>query len=185
VIVGWTGMRGVIALAAAIALPATLATGEPFPQRELIVFLSFSVIFVTLVLQGLTLPAVVRALGVADGDRNQHEQEERLARREILDAALAYLAKTRTEDDNDFQEIYDDLTVHYRHRLAALGDDDSADSRLSPGHRERHPRLLRDLIRIERQTAVRLRNQGRINDETLREIEYELDLREANRSIVA
>jgi monovalent cation/hydrogen antiporter len=65
-VLGWTGMRGVIALAAAIALPQTLADGSPFPQRDLIVFLAFSVILVTLVLQGLTLPWVVRILGVAD-----------------------------------------------------------------------------------------------------------------------
>ena len=65
-VVGWTGMRGVIALAAAIALPQTLADGSPFPQRNLIIFLAFCVIFVTLVLQGLTLPWLVRVLGVAD-----------------------------------------------------------------------------------------------------------------------
>src|SRR5205814_9926574 len=91
IVVGWTGMRGVIALAAAIALPATLANGAPFPQRDLIVFLSFSVIFVTLVLQGLTLPFVVRALGVADGDTDESDNEEKSARRANLDAALDYV----------------------------------------------------------------------------------------------
>ena len=182
IVVGWTGMRGVIALAAAIALPATLANGAPFPQRDLIVFLSFSVIFVTLVLQGLTLPFVVRALGVADGDTDESDNEEKSARRAILDAALDYLVQFRKEDDSEFQEIYDDLTGHYRHRLAAVNGEEADENALSPEHRERHVRLLRDLIRVERQTVVRLRNQGRINDETLRQIEYELDLREANPS---
>ena len=65
-IIGWTGMRGVIALAAAMSLPKTLANGSPFPHRDLIVFLTFSVILVTLVFQGLTLPWVIRMLGLAE-----------------------------------------------------------------------------------------------------------------------
>jgi CPA1 family monovalent cation:H+ antiporter len=176
-------MRGVISLAAAIALPATLANGNPFPQRDLIIFLAFSVIFVTLVLQGLTLPFVVRVLGIASagGQKNETEEEES-ARREMLQSALAYLAETRREDESEFLEIYDDLTGHYRHRLAAVDGGEDPDGRLSPEHRERHTRLLRDLLRVERQTALLLRDQGRINDETLRQLEYELDLREANPS---
>jgi CPA1 family monovalent cation:H+ antiporter len=82
-IVGWTGMRGVISLAAAIALPQTLANGAPFVQRDLIIFLTFSVILVTLVLQGLTLPPLVRALGLAGASGRNCEEEE--ARRIILD----------------------------------------------------------------------------------------------------
>jgi CPA1 family monovalent cation:H+ antiporter len=150
----------------------------------LIIFLAFSVIFVTLVLQGLTLPFVVRVLGVANtiGPKNETEEEEEKARREMLQSALTYLEETRKEDESDFMEIYDDLTGHYRHRLAAVDSTDYSDARLSPEHQERHTRLLRDLLRIERQTALRLRNQGRINDETLRQLEYELDLREANPS---
>jgi CPA1 family monovalent cation:H+ antiporter len=184
-VVGWTGMRGVIALAAAIALPETLANGDPFPQRNLIVFLAFSVIFVTLVLQGLTLPFVVRALGVAGAPKDENQDEENSARREMLDAALSYLEESRKEDESDFQDIYDDLTGHYRHRLAAVSEKDDSENGLTPEHHERHTRLLRDLVRVERQTALRLRNQGRINDETLRQLEYELDLREANPSASA
>ncbi len=65
-VIGWTGMRGVIALAAAMSLPQTLADGSPFPHRDLIVFLTFSVIVVTLVFQGLTLPPLIRILGLAE-----------------------------------------------------------------------------------------------------------------------
>jgi CPA1 family monovalent cation:H+ antiporter len=178
-------MRGVIALAAAIALPETLANGDPFPQRNLIVFLAFSVIFVTLVLQGLTLPIVVRVLGVAGGALDENDAEEKSARRAILDAALAYLEELRKEDQTEFREIYDDLAGHYRHRLAAVSAIEDPENALPPEHWERHARLLRDLLRVERQTAVRLRNQGRINDETLRQIEYELDLRESHSSASA
>ena len=78
------------------------------------------------------------------------------------------------------QEICDDLTGHYRHRLAAVSGKDDPENGLTPEHQERHTRLLRDLLRVERHTAMRLRDQGRINDETLRQLEYELDLREAN-----
>jgi monovalent cation/hydrogen antiporter len=179
---GWTGMRGVISLAAAIALPEMLANGNSFPQRDLIIFLAFSVIFVTLVLQGLTLPFVVRALGIAvvGGPNIETGAEEESARREMLQSALAYLEENRREDESEFLEIYDDLTGHYRHRLAAVSGSDNPENELSPDHRERHTRLLRDLLRVERQTAIRLRDKGRINDETLRQLEYELDLREAN-----
>ena len=173
-IVGWTGMRGVISLAAAIALPRTLANGAPFAQRDLIIFLTFSVILVTLVLQGLTLPPLVRVLGLAGSEGRSTEEEE--ARRIILEAALGYLEKIRVEDGSDPDEIYDDLEEHYRHRLATLKGD------INDIHTDHHRRLVklsRDVLRVERQTAVRLRNEGRINDELLRDLEHELDLSEA------
>ncbi len=179
-ILGWTGMRGVIALAAAIALPQVLADGSPFPQRNLIVFLAFCVILVTLVLQGLTLPWLVRIFGIADPPGSNVEEEA--ARREILEAALAYLAEQRQKDTGEFDSIYEDLVGHYRHRLADVIGKEDGESDLSPEGHERLSRISRDLLRLERQTAVRLRNQGRINDETLRQLEHELDLRESGPS---
>ena len=175
-IVGWTGMRGVIALAAAIALPQLLESGQPFAQRNLIIFLAFYVIFVTLVLQGLTLPSVVRALGVAqDGASNEEES----ARREILQAALAFLEESQERDEKEFAALYEDLSGHYRERLNDLARAEDRASDGSLAHHQRLSRLSRELLRVERQTAVRLRNQGHINDETLRQLERELDLREA------
>src|SRR6266851_1396820 len=88
-VVGWTGMRCVVALAAAIALPEALSDGSPFPQRNLIIFLTFSVILVTLVLQGLTLPPLIRALGLAGSKGYESEEEE--ARKAMVEAALAHL----------------------------------------------------------------------------------------------
>jgi monovalent cation/hydrogen antiporter len=176
-ILGWTGMRGVIALAAAIALPQTLANGAPFPQRNLIIFLSFSVIFVTLVLQGLTLPPLVRALGLASEPGPNCEEEA--ARREIVQAALAHLEELRKKDETEFAAMYEDLTGHYRQRLAALTGEDAAENGVSPQHHKRLSRISRELLRIERCTAVRLRNEGNIDDEILRELERELDFREA------
>jgi CPA1 family monovalent cation:H+ antiporter len=170
-------MRGVIALAAAISLPQTLANGAPFPQRNFIIFLAFSVIFVTLVLQGLTLPPLVRALGLASAPGPNLEEEA--ARRQMLEAALAYLEKLHEKDEAEFAPMYEDLTGHYRQRLAVLSekkDDENA------GKLQRHQRLSRisrELLRVERCTAVQLRNDGAIDDEVLRQIERELDLREA------
>src|SRR5438046_1705949 len=95
-VVGWTGMRGVVALAAAIALPETLADGRPLPERNLIIFLTFSVILVTLVLQGLTLPPLIRALGLAGTANNNTEEEE--ARRILTSTALAHLEAAREQN---------------------------------------------------------------------------------------
>jgi Na+/H+ antiporter len=176
-ILGWTGMRGVIALAAAIALPQTLENGAPFPQRDLIIFLAFSVIFVTLVLQGLTLPPLVRALGLASEPGPNLEEEA--ARRQIVEAALGRLQELRNKDEAEFDAMYEDLTGHYRQRLAALTGKEDNENGVTPQHHTHLSRIARDLLRVERCTAVRLRNEGDIDDEILRQIERELDFREA------
>ncbi|HXU17323.1 MAG TPA: Na+/H+ antiporter [Terriglobales bacterium] len=177
-IVGWTGMRGVVSLAAAIALPRALENGTVFAQRNLIIFLAFSVILVTLVLQGLTLPPLIRALGVAGGSGSHREETE--ARRTILDTALSYLEKLRGKSDSETAEVCEDLAKHYRHRLATLAEEgEGAEDGINPTFYKRFNDLSRELLRVERQTAVQLRNQRRISDELLREIEREIDLGEA------
>jgi CPA1 family monovalent cation:H+ antiporter len=177
-VVAWTGMRGVISLAAAIALPTTLAGGAPFAQRDTIIFLSFCVILVTLVLQGLTLPPLVRALGLAGAA--QPNTEEREARRAILQAAISHLEEVRGSQGSEFAEIYDDLTQHYRRRMATLADtSESEQEETSPVLHRKYIAVSRELLRVERQVAVRLRNDRRISDEVLRDLERELDLGEA------
>ena len=173
-LIGWTGMRGVVALAAAIALPETVANGSPFPQRNLILFLTFSVILVTLVLQGLTLPSLIRALGLASagGDREQEEE----ARRIIASSALAHLKEARGQDLPEFAGVYDHIAHHYEQRFASLTKESADVDGMSNKQLERHRVLLAESLRIERKTAVRLRNEGHINDEVLRKIEHELDL---------
>jgi len=179
-IVGWTGMRGVISLAAAIALPQMLGEGRPFAQRNLMVFLAFCVILVTLVLQGLTLPVLIRALGLA-GDSGA-DSEEKEARRVILEAALTHLEKARKQDGSQFAEVYDDLAHHYRHRLATVSEDGGLQNDSAALHYARSLDISRDLLRVERRMAVHLRNQRSISDEVLRQIEHELDLSEARLS---
>jgi CPA1 family monovalent cation:H+ antiporter len=181
-VVGWTGMRGVVALAAAIALPETLADGSPFPQRNLIVFLTFSVIFVTLVLQGLTLPPLIRALGLAGA--TNHESEEEEARKAMVEAALAHLEDARKKGGTEFAAIYDDLEQRYRHRLANLTGQADEEIGANPAKYARYYALTRELLRAERRTAVKLRNEGRINDEVLRKVEHELDLSETRLSLM-
>ena len=177
-VVGWTGMRGVVALAAAISLPELLSDGSPFPQRNLIIFLTFCVILVTLVLQGFTLPPLIRALGLAgksghDGQENEEEE----ARRIITSTALTHLESARSQDLQDFEAVYDDLSHRYTRRLASLSKE-STDDGMSNRELARYRKILGELLRLERKTAVRLRNEGRINDEVLRKIEHELDLSE-------
>ena len=175
-VVGWTGMRGVVALAAALALPEVLANGSPFPQRNIIIFLTFCVILVTLVLQGLTLPALIRALGLAGSSGDHAEEEE--ARRIITSTALSHLEGVRTQDSDAFDAVYDDLTHRYSRRLASLSKDNADENGMSNQELARYRKILGELLRVERKTAVRLRNEGRINDEVLRKIEHEIDLSE-------
>ena len=176
-VIGWTGMRGVIALAAAISLPETLASGEPFAARNLIVFLTFSVILVTLVLQGLTLPPLIRALGLSG--IAESDTEERSARRKMLSAALAYLEASRAADDDSFAHVYDDLVHRYRHRLAAAGGIVEDEHQHSRETYLRLREIARGAIQAERQAMIRLRNQGDISDDSMRTMERELDLAES------
>jgi Na+/H+ antiporter len=175
-VIGWTGMRGVIALAAAMSLPQTLADGRPFPHRDLIVFLTFSVILVTLVFQGLTLPALIRQLGLAGAsDRNCEDQE---ARRLMLEAALQRLEEMRHDESAASAEVYHDLARHYQERLAIVSGGVPERDGEDIGNYRQYLNLSRSLLGVERRTALRLREQGRIGDEALRELEYDLDLNE-------
>ncbi|MGI8770035.1 MAG: Na+/H+ antiporter [Acidobacteriaceae bacterium] len=173
-VVGWTGMRGVVALAAAFSLPYTLADGRPFAQRNLIVFLTFSVILVTLVLQGSTLPALIRALGLAGKGGLANEEQE--ARRIAIEEGLAQLRAGRERATGDAAHTYDDLIHQYQHRLAAVngaGD-------LAAGETYRRLRgISRDAAQTERNTLIRLRDEGQISDEVLRAVERDLDLTES------
>jgi CPA1 family monovalent cation:H+ antiporter len=178
-VTGWAGMRGVIALAAAMSLPRTLPGGAPFPQRNLIIFLTFCVILATLVVQGLTLAPLIRLLGVGGATGPTCEETE--ARRLAIESGLAHLESSRPTGRPDLDPIYDDLASHYRQRLAdVLGDQVSERGKpVGSEHHRRFRDISRELARVERNTAIRLRDEGRINDDVLRQIERDLDLTEA------
>lgn len=174
-VVGWTGMRGVVSLAAALSLPTVLANGNPFPHRDFLVFLTFCVILVTLVLQGVTLAPLVRLLGLEGSSGPDCEELE--ARRIVIESAVEYLEFTKEARDEVPDEIFDDILGHYRHRLASLQPAEADQEHVA--HHYSFVELSRETARIERETAVRLRNEGRINDQVLRRIERELDLAES------
>jgi CPA1 family monovalent cation:H+ antiporter len=176
-VIGWTGMRGVVALAAAISLPETLGNGQPFAAKNLIVFLTFSVIVVTLVLQGLTLPPLIRALGLA-GDEGARIEEE-TARRLVLQEVIAQLEEGRQSEGEDSATAheYEDLLHEYGDRLEELEEE----SKLHPEARGRGPRvsLVLNALTAERRAILRLRDEGRISDDVWRTLEYEVDLTES------
>jgi CPA1 family monovalent cation:H+ antiporter len=172
IVIGWSGMRGVVSLAAAFALPTVLSDGRPFPQRDLIVFLTFSVVIFTIVVQTLTLAPLIRLLGIEGGAGTACE--ERDARRIALNAALDYLEQRRSGDRQEYAGLYDDLAQHYRDRLQAMDAAGEEDPRVL--HEERYRELVGELLDVQRRTVLGLRNDGRINDEALRKVERELDL---------
>jgi monovalent cation/hydrogen antiporter len=181
-VVGWAGMRGVIALAAALSLPTTVLGGQPFPLRNEIVFVTFCVILATLVVQGLSLPPLIRALGLEGAAAADCEEPE--ARRIILEAALSRLEDLRAADTDHPEEtaMYEDLAEHYRQRLAAARARSGVDG--TSGRKDGHSRreVVRQLLRAERETAIRLRDEHRIRDDVLRQLEHEIDLSEARLS---
>ena len=172
-------MRGAVSLAAALALPLALDSGAPFPNRDLIQFVAFGVIFITLVGIGLFLPMVVRWLGVADAARSEivreHEREI-AARREALDVALKSLdAIVEKRDLSD--EVVGLLRARHEVRASQLPDSLDPDkhdvSATGTG-------LTRELIATERKFIHTLLRDGKITDETRRRIERDLDLEEAS-----
>jgi monovalent cation/hydrogen antiporter len=177
-IIAWSGMRGVVSLAAALALPLSTADGAPFPGRNEIIFLSFSVILVTLVFQGLTLPFLVRVLGI--GDDGESHREERIARQKANQAALAYVEKLVDTTDKHTTRMTR-LRDEYRDRIAQLDYISELTAEPDP---EKLPashfnHLVRQALQVERKTLIELRNQHQINDETLRVIQRDIDLAEA------
>jgi CPA1 family monovalent cation:H+ antiporter len=176
-IVAWTGMRGVVSLAAALAVPLALQNGSPFPGRELIVFLTFVVIVATLVFQGLSLPLLIRWLGVQD-DRSM-EREERDARLKANQAALAKLTEL-AEPNPAKAEALQRLRVEYQDHIRQLegAEPQSAGASLRLFSSE-FERLSLEALRVERIAIIKLRDQDVINDEVLRRIQRDIDLAEA------
>lgn len=176
-VMGWSGMRGVVSLAAAFALPFILPNGSPFPGRNYILFLTFGVILVTLLFQGLTLPIVIQKLCIKPD--NSTDEEERTARLKANQAAIESIEKLRTSGKFS-PDTVDRLRAEYDERveqlhLCAENPDDCRGEIATP----QYQRLQRQALRIERQTIIRLRNESVINDDALRRIQRDLDLAEA------
>ena len=176
-LIGWAGLRGAVSLAAALALPLTIDGGEPFPQRSYIIYIAFSVILATLVLQGLTLPAVIRFLELEDDGLS--EKEETKARIHAAEAALGRLEELAGEDWVR-PETAERMRGAYRFRasrFAARFDDD--DDGVIEEQSLSYQRLRRELLDAERRAVVELRRQGRINDAVMNRVQRDLDLEDA------
>jgi CPA1 family monovalent cation:H+ antiporter len=175
-VVAWTGMRGVISLAAALALPLQTAAGALFPDRDLIIFLTFCVILATLVIQGLSLPVLIRALGLEDDHIG--EKEETHGRIQIAEAALQRLDELADEGwvREDTTERIRGLYAYRRNRFASRFDGDLE------GVEERsaaYQRLMVELLAAQRLRLITMRDEGSIGDEVMHRIERDLDLEES------
>jgi monovalent cation/hydrogen antiporter len=179
--IAWSGFRGAVSLAAALAVPVTMADGSPFPARDLIIVVTFGVILVTLLAQGLTLPAVLRWARLPDDDSEQVEQQ--LAERTITEAAFAALPAV-AERLEVSEEVVDRMRSDLEQRLADIADrtdeetDQPASGSPAPSPREELRRLHYALLAEKRAALVKLRDARLIDDIVLRRVQARLDAEE-------
>ncbi len=179
VVVSWTGMRGVVTLAAAAGIPLATASGDPFPQRTLIQAVAFVVAVGTLLLQGSTLPALIRWLGVSspDGD-DLHEREHLKAERIVHDAADAVLAGFSANPPEGLAPV---VVTEIRETIARHSQD--ADHMPDPDEHtlraEVFSALYRDVLVAQRAALIAERDSGNVDDEAVRAMLDRLDLQEA------
>jgi CPA1 family monovalent cation:H+ antiporter len=175
VVLTWSGMRGVVSLAAALAMPLVLPGGAPLPARDAVIVITFTVIFVTLVGQGMSLPLVIRAVGLGgDGDAGVEEQQ---ARRELVDEALRRIDALYPEWPTH-RPLLDELRATYRHRAEHVEQLAQAPGSETEQELVEHRQIRRAVIDAQREVVLRLRDRGVIDDDVLRTIERELDLEE-------
>ena len=182
-LVSWTGMRGAVSMAAALALPVAIDAGGAFPVRDEIIFLAFSVILGTLLVQGLTLPPLIRLLDVDDADA-QLEREESKARLRAVEGALERIDELVAEEwvREDTADRVRRSYEYRRRRFSARFDDDANPDEYEE-RSENYQRLIRELLEAQRATIQALWSAGKINDEVLRRIERELDLEDSRLEI--
>jgi monovalent cation/hydrogen antiporter len=180
-VVAWAGMRGSVSLAAALAIPLTTDAGAAFPHRELIIFLTFCVILGTLVLQGLTLPGLIRLLRLEPDQLD--ERLEAKARIKAADAALARLDELQDEDwvREDTAERMRGLYNFRRNRFRSRFDE-SSDGAMEE-QSQNYQRLRRELLEAERQAIVQLGRDGVLSDDAMRRLLRDTDLEDARLEI--
>jgi monovalent cation/hydrogen antiporter len=174
-ILSWAGMRGVVSLAAALALPLTLTNGAPFPFRDLIIFLTFAVILATLVGQGLTLPFFIRRLGVVADVGEAHEEAH--ARMATAEAAVERIEELAREWPGHL-ELIDALRAQYNHQASHI--DPRHDDALDESEQEllEHRQIRGAVVEAEREALLQMRERGAVTDEVFRRVERDLDLEE-------
>jgi CPA1 family monovalent cation:H+ antiporter len=176
-VLGWAGMRGTVTLAGALSIPLLLPDGSPFPGRDIVIFLAFGVIAVTLLVQGTTLEALIHRLGLHEDD--SRAQEERLARTTAVEAGLKALRAHETDAAGpDHNAALGQVIAEYEHRLASL--EAEGETRRSARRRRRAGHHYRSTaLRAERHAVDELWRSGKIADEVHRPLQQLLDHEEA------
>lgn len=179
--IAWSGMRGAVSLAVALALPLTTDAGADFPKRDLIIFLTFAVIFFTLVVQGLSLPMVISRLGVGDGgaDADEENRARIVAAKAALDEleALADEEWTRDETVDRMRRFYEYRKRRFAARSGKIEDDGYEDRTLA------YQQTVQHVLGAQREALVGMRNEGRLSNEAMNRILRELDLEESRLEI--
>jgi monovalent cation/hydrogen antiporter len=170
-------MRGAVSLAVALALPLTTRADEPFPQRDLIIFLTFGVIFFTLVVQGLTLPLLIHRLGISDGgaDADEELRARLVATKAALEEIDVLAAEDWTRDDSveRLRGVYDYRKRRLAARAGKIEDDGYEDRSLA------WQQMVQIVLGAQRDALVRLRGEGQLSNEAMNRILRELDLEES------
>jgi Na+/H+ antiporter len=180
-VMAWSGMRGAVSLAVALALPFTTDAGAAFPERDLIIFLTFAVIFFTLVGQGLSLPAVIRRLGVSDGDADAGEEDRArlVATKAAIEQIDALAGEEWTHDDTveRMRAFYEYRKRRFAARAGKIEDEGYEDRSLAYQH------MLQLVLAAQRQALLRMRSDGKLSNEVMNRIMRELDLEESRLEI--
>lgn len=178
VVLGWSGMRGIVSLAAALALPLTVAGGAAFPARNEIIFITFAVILATLVGMGLTLPFVIRLLRVYDDGKMQ--TKEISIRIKALEQGIARLRQLEPTFDSEMEwEVQGRIVDEYQHRIEHLARHIDGTAGETRNETALDHRLQNEALAAERDVIHSLRSRGEIPDDVFRRIQYDLDLADA------
>ena len=178
-IIAWSGMRGVVSLAAALSIPLTLSTGAAFPQRDLILFISFIVILCTLVLQGLSLPFLVHAFDMEiKDDKTEQELEIQM---HLVSSVLAYI-KTRYSEEIETDHAFGVLKRRYEHLMKTQKKQLSVEEDM-PSYIFAYRAALLELIEVRRKALEEMSADKKYPDELIRNIEKRIDHEEASLNI--
>ena len=174
IVLGWTGMRGIVSLATALALPGTLANGEAFSERPLIIFLAYVVILLTLIIPTITLPILLRFLPLQD--RDESLEDEVKARISMARAALGHLSRLSSEDRVE-ESLLAEISGRYQRQLDRIipNLESSPYSSIDPSE-QRSRLLLLEVLESERNVLHELRSLGQLYDEVYHRLSDELDI---------
>jgi CPA1 family monovalent cation:H+ antiporter len=179
-LVAWSGMRGVVSLASALAVPLTLSGNEAFPHRNLILFITFIVILFTLVLQGLSLKPLIRILKIEVNEKESEKLQALALRIRLAESVLSYLDTNypeETQNHDTYKRVRDryERMIEITKRKLETGEAEDEEASFLPHYRQ----MLLELVHIRRRELNYVRHKGEYSEELIREREWELDLEEA------